>query len=66
MKPSAGASIRVPNVYAADGTKVEMLGRSGALEWKQAGRDIVVGATHNGPYVAALKISPAPQQLVRD
>ena len=66
MKPSTGDSIRVPNVYAADATKIEMLGRPGALEWKQAGRDLVVGARHNGPYVAALKISPAPQQLVRD
>jgi alpha-L-fucosidase len=66
LRPSSGNTIRVPNIYAAEGSKVEMLGAHGALEWQQAGRDLIVKAKHSGPYAACLKISPVPHQLVRD
>ncbi len=67
LKPSSSGAIRLPNVYAAESTKVEMLGRPGALEWQQTGRDMVVkAAAQKGPYAAALKITPTPHQLVRD
>ena len=66
LKPSTSGAIRLPNVYAAESAKVEMLGRPGTLEWQQTGRDLVVKAAPTGPYAAALKITPAPHQLVRD
>jgi len=66
LKPSVGDSIRVPNVFAAEGTKVEMLGRIGTLEWQQSGRDRIVKTSNKGSFAAALKVQPLPHQLVRD
>lgn len=66
LKPSTEATVRVPNVLAADGTKVEMLGTAGELKWRQQGRDLVVDAKHSGPLAGALKLSPVPWQLVRE
>ncbi len=66
LKPSTAGEIRLPDVHAAESTKVEMLGRPGALEWTQSGRDLLVKGKAAGPYAAALKITPVPWQLVRD
>lgn len=66
LKPSTTGEIRVPNVHAAVATKVEMLGQPGALAFTQSGPDLLVQGKAAGPYAAALKITPAPWQLVRD
>ncbi|MCX6598024.1 MAG: alpha-L-fucosidase [Acidobacteria bacterium] len=66
LKPTSGGTIRVPNVMAGEGTRVSMLGQPGTLAFTQAGRDLMVKGTHRGPLAAALKITPAPWQLVRE
>jgi alpha-L-fucosidase len=66
LKPATSGTIRVPNVLAGEGTEVSMLGQPGKLSWTQAGRDLMVKGAHRGPLAAALKITPAPWQLVRE
>ncbi len=66
LKPTTGNELRVPRVMVAEGTKVTKLGEAGTLEWRQAGPDLIVKTQHRGPMAGALKITPAPYQLVRD
>ncbi len=66
LKPTTGNELRVPRVMAAPGSTIVKLGEAGALEWRQAGADVIVKTRHAGPMAGALKITPAPYQLVRD
>ncbi|MBM3759655.1 MAG: alpha-L-fucosidase [Acidobacteria bacterium] len=66
LKQTTGNELRVPRVMAAEGTKVTKLGEAGTLEWHQAGPDLIVKTQHRGSLAGALKITPAPYQLVRD
>ncbi len=66
-RPSS-PEVTIPNVYAADGTQVRALGAAQDATWIQKGRDLVVTSHEpwNGEYALALKITPAPWQLVRE
>lgn len=56
--------VTIPNVHAAEGTRIEWLGSPSPLRWTQKGRHIEVQAQATG-IVPVLKITPAPWQLVQ-
>lgn len=67
LKPTTGAELKVPKLFAAPGTKVTQLGKPGAaIEWRQNGPDLILRARHEGNMAGAFKITPVPHQLVRD
>ncbi len=64
MTPQTG-TVRIPNVWAAEGTRITQLGSGAALKHKQEARHLVVEASAAGPYPACFKIEPQPWQLVQ-
>jgi alpha-L-fucosidase len=66
-RPSSG-DVKIPDVYAAEGTRVRALGGNADVAWTQKGTDLLLTSRENWPgeYALGFKISPAPWQLVRD
>lgn len=64
----AGRQVAVPGVMAAEGTAIRTPGVSQDLAWKQNGRDLAVTLPERLPdgSALALRITPAPWQVVRD
>jgi alpha-L-fucosidase len=62
------SEITVPGVYASPATRVQWLGQPGTLKWIQKGRDLVVMAPARPPgqFALTLKITPLPQQPVKE
>ena len=56
----------IPGVLAADGMRVQILGQTGESEWKQGGHDLVITSRAELPAQFAVKLKPAPWQIVRD
>jgi len=56
----------IPGALAADGMRAQILGQNEPTEWKQSGRDIVITSQAELPAQFAVKLTPAPWQIVRD
>ena len=66
-KPKS-SQITLESLWAADGTRIEMLGVPGAVNWSQKGRDLALTLPASLPESEAytLKITPAPWKLVKE
>ena len=64
----AGTAVTIPNVLASGPTTVSLVGSGQPVKWSQQGRDLALTFTAPpaGPYSAAVRISPAPYQVVRE
>lgn len=62
-----GSTVTIPQVLASDGMKVQVLG-GGFVSYSQKGRDLELSISSKlpGESAVALKMTPAPFQLVRD
>ena len=66
-KPKS-SQVALPSVLAPDAMKVQLLSFPLSLEWSQEGNDIVISlpATMAGDHAWALKMTPAPRQVVKE
>jgi alpha-L-fucosidase len=66
-RPSGGSTLVIPDVIAADGSKIRILGAGRDSEWKQNGRNLEVAAPGAPPATGAIgiRITPEPWQIVK-
>jgi alpha-L-fucosidase len=66
-KPKS-AQVTIQSLLASDKMTVALLGSSGALQWSQQGRDLAVTlpSALPGDHAWALKMTPAPWQVVKE
>lgn len=68
LRRSEGAELTIPQVIAADGMKVTVLGTGESLDFRQEGVNLMVKAPSKtaGPYAVGLKMTPVPWQAARE
>ena len=54
----------IPDGLAGDGMRMEKLGNSAPLEWKQNGHDLTVSVSGDLPAQFGIKLTPKPWQIV--
>ncbi len=60
-----GDQCTIPGILAPEGMRLERLGDSAALQWKQSGHDLTVSVPRELPAQFGVKFTPIPWQVVR-